>query len=107
MPKKKYRAALQSALSAKVADGKLFVVSDLSLQQPKARLLAQSIQLFSGGDHVLVVVGKAQTDILQAAKNLNEVKVLNADQLNVYDIVRADVVMISKQELGPVSEAWS
>src|SRR6478736_4886375 len=37
MPKKKYRAALQSALSAKVAEGQLFVVSDLSLQQPRTK----------------------------------------------------------------------
>ena len=43
MPKKKYRAALQSALSAKVAEGKLFVVSDLSLEQPKTKLLAKAL----------------------------------------------------------------
>lgn len=107
MPKKKYRAALQSALSAKVVEGKLFVVSDLSLQQPKAKLLAQAMKVFGGGDHVLVVVGKAKTEILQAAKNVSDIKVLNADQLNVYDIVRADVVVISKEELDAVNEAWS
>ena len=39
MPKKKYRAALQSALSAKVTDGQLFVVSTLSLEQPKTKVL--------------------------------------------------------------------
>ncbi|MGE0469747.1 MAG: 50S ribosomal protein L4 [Candidatus Nitrospira kreftii] len=107
MPKKKYRAALQSALSAKVAEEKLFVVSDLSLQQPRTKLLAQALRQFSGGAHTLVIIGKSQSEVLQAAENLNDVKVLSADQLNVYDIVRAHVILISERELGSVSEAWS
>lgn len=107
MPKKKYRAALQSALSAKVAEGKLFVVSGLSLQQSKAKLLSQALEQFGRGVHILVVSGKSQTDIFRAAMNLTDVKVLSADQLNVYDIVRAHVILISERELGPVSEAWS
>lgn len=107
MPKKKYRAALQSALSAKVVEEKLFVVSDLSLQQPRTKLLAQALRQFSGGAHTLVIIGKSQSEVLQAAENLNDVKVLSADQLNVYDIVRAHVILISERELGSVSEAWS
>lgn len=107
MPKKKYRAALQGALSAKVSEGKLFVVSDLSLRQPKTKLLSQALRQFGQGVHVLVVSGKSQTHILQAAMNLTGVKVVSADQLNVYDIVRAHVILISERELGPVSEAWS
>lgn len=107
MPRKKYRAALQSALSAKVAENKLFVVSDLSLQQPRTKLLAQALKQFSGGDHALVVIEKGQSEIWQAANNLNAVKVLSADQLNVYDVVRAQVIVIAERELGSVSEVWS
>jgi len=107
MPRKKYRAALQSALSAKLAENKLFVVSDLSMQQPKTKLLAQAIGQFSGGDHVLVIAGDGQSGVLQAAKNLAAVKVLSADRLNVYDIVRAQVVVIPERELSRVKEVWS
>ena len=97
----------QSALSAKVVESKLFVVSDLSLQQPRTKLLAQALKQFTGGDHALVIVGKEQSEILKAAGNLTAVKVLSADQLNVYDVVRAKVIMIAERELGPVSEVWS
>jgi large subunit ribosomal protein L4 len=107
MPRKKYRAALQCALSAKVAEGKLFVVSDLSLESPKTKLLAQALGQFSGGDHALIIAGAGQAGVLQAAKNLAKVKVLSVDQLNVYDIVRAQVVVIPERELGRVKEVWS
>ena len=107
MPRKKYRAALQSALSAKVAESKLFVVSDLSLQQPKTKLLAQALGLLSGGSQALVIAGEGQSGVQQAAKNLAAVKVLSADRLNVYDVVRAHVVVIPERELGRVKEVWS
>jgi large subunit ribosomal protein L4 len=107
MPKKKYRAALQSALSAKVVDGNLFVVTDLSLQQPKTKLLAQALNGFGGGAEVLLIVGKNQSGILQAAGNLASVKVLDVDQLNVYDVVRAQVVVVSEHELAAINEVWS
>jgi large subunit ribosomal protein L4 len=107
MPKRKYRAALQSALSAKVAESRLIVLSDLSLQEPKTKFLAESLGRLSGGDHVLVIVGKEQSAVLQAARNLAAVKVLDPDRLNVYDIVRAGVVVVSQRELGHVQEVWS
>jgi len=107
MPKKKYRAALQSALSAKLADSKLIVVSDLSLDQPKTKLLAQALMQFSGGEHALIIAGDGQSGVLQAAKNLSAVKVVSPDQLNVYDVVRAQIVVIPERELGRVKEVWS
>lgn len=107
MPKKKYRAALQSALSAKVAGGNLFVIADLSLEQPKTKFLAQALTGFGGGAEVLLVAGKSQSGIIQAAGNLASVKVLGADQLNVYDVVRAQVVVVSEHELAAINEVWS
>ncbi len=107
MPKKKYRAALQSALSAKVAGGNLFVVANLSLEQPKTKFLAQALSGFGGGAEVLLIAGKSQSGIMQAAGNLVSVKVLGADQLNVYDVVRAQVVVVSEHELAAINEVWS
>lgn len=107
MPKKKYRAALQSALSAKLTERKLIVVSDLSLDQPKTKLLAQALAQFCGDDHALVVAGEGQTGVLQAAKNLSAVTVVSPDRLNVYDVVRAQVVVIPERELARVKEVWS
>jgi large subunit ribosomal protein L4 len=107
MPKKKYRAALQSALSGKLTERKLIVVSDLSLDQPKTKLLAQALAQFSDGEYALIIAGDGQSGVLQAARNLPAVKVVSPDQLNVYDVVRAQVVVIPERELGRVKEVWS
>ena len=107
MPKKKYRAALQSALSAKLTDGKIVVVSDFALSQPKTKLLAKALDQFGLGETALLVAGDTQVAMLQAARNLSSVKVVSADQLNVYDVVRAGVVVIHERELARVAEVWS
>jgi large subunit ribosomal protein L4 len=107
MPKKKYRAALQSALSSKVADGHLFVVSSLSLEQPKTKLLAKALGQFGEGAHVLIVAGEGQTGLTQAARNLAKVSVVTPDRLNVYDVVRAGTIVIPEGDLARVKEVWA
>lgn len=107
MPKKKYRAALQSALSAKVTDGQLFVVSSLSLEQPKTKMLAKALNHFAPGTQVLVIAGEGQDGLTQAARNLTKVNIVTPDQLNVYDIVRAGTIVISERDVARVKEVWA
>jgi large subunit ribosomal protein L4 len=107
MPKKKYRAALQSALSSKVTDGQLFVVSSLSLEQPKTKILAKALAQFAAGAHILVIAGDGQEGLRQAARNLTKVNVVTPDRLNVYDIVRAGTIVIGERDLARVKEVWA
>ena len=107
MPKKKYRAALQSALSSKVSEGQLFVVSSLSLEQPKTKLLAKALTQFASGNRILLIAGDGQEGLTQAARNLQTVDVVTPDRLNVYDIVRAGAIVISERDVARVKEVWS
>jgi large subunit ribosomal protein L4 len=107
MPKKKYRAALQSALSAKVVGGQVVIVSSLSLEQPKTKVLAKALGQFGDGARILVVAGEGHTGLNQAARNLPTVSVISPDRLNVYDVVRARTIVIPERELARVKEVWS
>ncbi len=107
MPRKKYRAALQSALSAKVAEGSVTVVSDLPLDQAKTRLLAKALTQLGVNGTVLLVVGEGRAEVVQAAKNLPAVTVVKPEDLNVYDVVRCQSIVIPERELARVKEAWS
>jgi large subunit ribosomal protein L4 len=107
MPKKKYRAALQSALSSKVTEGQLFVVSSLSLEQPKTKVLAKALEQFAAGTWILVIAGDGQEGLTQAARNLAKVNVVTPDRLNVYDVVRARTIVIGERDLARVKEVWA
>jgi len=107
MPKKKYRAALQSALSAKLADGHVIVVSNFTLESSKTKALAKTLKQFGEGSHILIIAGEGHTGLTQAAKNLAGVGVVAPDRLNVYDIVRAGTIMIPERDVARLKEVWS
>ncbi len=107
MPKQKYRAALQSALSAKLAAGEVVIVSDLALEQPKTKLLAKALAQLGVSGRAVVVAGEGRSDLKQAARNLSKVKVVGPEHLNVYDVLCAHSIVIPERELARVREAWA
>ncbi len=107
LPKKKYRAALQSALSAKLAAGGIVVVSALTLEEPKTRRLAKVLAQMGLTGKTLIVIGEGRTDLERAARNLREVKLIKPEELNVYDVLRHDSIVIPERELLRVQDVWS
>lgn len=107
MPKKKYRAAIQSALSAKVADGGVIVVSELAIAQAKTKLLADALSQLGIVGTALLVVADQNSPIVQAGKNLSNLTVLRPEDLNVYDVLRCHSLVIPQAELDRVKEVWS
>lgn len=107
MPKKKYRAALQSALSAKVLEGSVVVVTDLTIEQAKTKLLAKALDQLGISGSTLLVIGDGRSDLMQAGKNLSMITMLRPEELNVYDIVRCHSVVIPQRELDRVRKVWS
>ncbi len=98
---------MQSALSAKLVEGAVTVVSDLTIDQPKTRLLAKLLEQLGVTGPALIVAGEDRTDLERAARNLPGVIVLKPEQLNVYDVLRADTVVIPERELRRVQEVWA
>jgi len=94
---KKIRAlGLKTALSAKAAEGKLIVVEDVAVKEPKTADLAKKFAAL-GWSSVLIIDG-AQVDggFVRAAKNLPLVDVLPQQGANVYDILRRDTLVLTK-----------
>src|SRR3989475_5839404 len=76
LPKKKYRAALQSALSAKLAAGGIVVVSALTLEEPKTRRLAKVLAQMGLTRKTLIVIREGRTAPGRAAREIPEGKLI-------------------------------
>ncbi|MFQ5931973.1 MAG: 50S ribosomal protein L4 [Nitrospiraceae bacterium] len=107
IPKNKYRAALRSALSAKLARGRVMVVSDLAIEQPKTRLLAAVLRQLGLAATTLIVTDPSNANLERAARNLRQVKLLPPEALNVYDVLRYETLVIPERELSRLQEVWS
>lgn len=107
MPKRKYREALKSALSAKFAQGEVLVVATLSLERPKTKLFATALDQLGVIGTALVVLGEGHDDLRQAARNLCWVKLVGPHEINVYDVLRFDSILIFEQEVAALEKVWS
>ena len=96
LPKKVRKLALRCALSAKQRDGKLIVVDAIAADSPKTAALAQRLEKL-GFNSVLIVAGpEVDENFRRAAANLVGVDVLPQAGANVYDILRRDTLVLSR-----------
>jgi large subunit ribosomal protein L4 len=96
LQKKVRRLALKTALSAKQAEGKLIVLESATLAEPKTAKLAKSFEKL-GWNSVLIIGGPVlDENFARAARNLPQVDVLPQQGANVYDILRRDTLVLTR-----------
>jgi large subunit ribosomal protein L4 len=97
MPRKMRRAALRSALSVKAANEEIVILDQLTIAEPKTRLLAESFEKLTGGANVLVLIPAKDEQhelLMRSARNLPETKLLMANYLNIRDLLGCDKVIM-------------
>ncbi len=103
--KKERRLALKTALSEKLAEKKLIVVDSLELTSTKTKDAISMLETLKLSGKVLFVSSHDAEKLYLATRNLGNIAVLMADELNVYDIVNADVMVCDEDTMKYVEEA--
>ncbi len=106
LPKRVRRLAIRSAISAKVAEGELRVVSVLSFDAPSTRAVAGVVGRFDMARSVLLVTGATDRNLLLGARNLPGVKTLPADYLNVADLLAHRGVIMTVEAVRRAEALW-
>lgn len=105
MNRKERRLALKTALTNKLAEGKLIVVDSLELASTKTKDAIALLETLKITGKVLFVSSHDAEKLYLATRNLGNVAVIMADELNVYDIVNADVLVCDEDTMNYVEEA--
>src|SRR5690348_6399553 len=95
LQKKVRRLGLKTALSAKQAEGKLIVIDAAKIDDAKTKALGTKLAAF-GWDSVLIIDGAVDDGFARAARNLPKVDVLPQQGANVYDILRRDTLVLTR-----------
>jgi large subunit ribosomal protein L4 len=107
MPRKQRRLALRSALAVKARDGQLTVLEGFTLEVPRTRAVVELLVAVTAGRRVLLVLGSHNEVLERSARNLPEVQLILAANLNVRDLLVADTVLITRDALGHIGEAFA
>lgn len=100
--KKMIRLALTSALSDRAADDKVVVIDDWGFDAPSTKSAAAALAAIGVEGKALVVLDRNDTNAHKSFRNLPEVHVLAADQLNAYDVLVSDYVVFTQATLPPL-----
>lgn len=107
LPRKVRRLALKSALSSKVLDNQIIVVDELRFEEPKTKLMVQTLQTLQSSGKTLVVTADGDPNVTKSARNIPGVKPLRVDFINVYDLLKYDTLLITKDAVARVEEVYA
>ena len=107
MNKKEKRAALKSALTDRLQEGKLIVLDELKLAEIKTKAFAQVMDNLKIENKALFVLGEMDKNVILSARNLPEAKTTQTSEINVYDIMNAQTLVLTKDAVAKIEEVYA
>jgi len=107
LPRKMQLGALRSALSAKLRDGELRVIREFVLDEPKTKLMRKALDSIEAKKSVLLVDASDNRNLTLSSRNLEGVKLVSSREVNVYDLLGHEQVLLSEAAARKLSEGLS
>lgn len=104
--KKEKRAALKSVLTSKVEEGKFIVLDDLRLDEIKTKKFVQVMNNLKV-EKALVVLNDMDKNVIISAKNIPTVKTAQTNELNVFDTLKYDTMVVTKAAVETIEEVYA
>ena len=104
--KKEKRAALKSALTSRVNESKFIVVDELKLDSIKTKNFVQVLNNLKV-EKALVVLNDMDANVIKSASNVPTVKTAQTNELNVFDVLKYDTVVVTKDAVKTIEEVYA
>ena len=106
MNKKERRLALKSALTSRVAENKIIVLDALNLEEVKTKKFQTILNNFKVSK-ALVVMAEKNENVILSARNIPAVKTAMTNTINVYDILKYDTLVVTKDAVNAIQEVYA
>lgn len=107
VPKKVKRLAMKSALTSKVQNNELIVVDNLNIKEAKTKEMVKVLSNLNASKKVLIVMDEKNPNVLRSSRNIPNVATTLVNTLNVYDILKYDSFIITKEAVKKVEEVYA
>ena len=107
MPRKQRRLAIKCALSDKVKSGDFIVLESLNFDAPKTKQVTKLLGDFGVDKKTLFITADEAENVEKSARNIQGVKAINTNGLNVFDILNSDKLFITKDAITRIEEVFA
>ena len=104
--KKEKRAALKSVLTSRVQENKFIVVDELKMDEIKTKTFKGVLDNLNA-EKALVVLNDMDANVIASAKNIPTVKTTQTNELNVFDALKYDTVVVTKAAVAKIEEVYA
>ena len=106
MNKKERAAAIKSALTSRVNESKIFVMEDLAFGEIKTKQVKNLLDALKA-DKALIVTAEADKIVTLSARNIEGVRIVESGSINVFDILKYDNLVITKDAVAKIQEVYA
>ncbi len=106
VPKSMRRVAMKSALTSKVQDGQMVVLETLALEAPKTKKMVEVLKAFDA-KKTLIVTGESNEVLYKSARNIADVQIMPVNNINVYDLLKFEKLIITKDAVSKIEEVYA
>lgn len=105
--KKLKKVAMISALSAKCAENEIIVVDEIKLDEIKTKKVAEMLSALNAPAKALIVTNEKNDNVVKSARNIAGVTTTFMGSLNVYDVLKHDVMVVTKDAVAKIEEVYA
>lgn len=106
VPKSMRRVAMKSALTSKVQDNQMVVLEALSFEAPKTKKMVEVLKAFDA-KKTLIVTGESNEVLYKSARNIADVQIMPVNNINVYDLLKFEKLIITKDAVSKIEEVYA
>ena len=106
VPKSVKRLAMKSALSSKVEENEMVVLDNLEVDVPKTKKILKLLEAFNA-KKTLIVTAESNQNVYKSARNIQGVSTIPVNNLNVYDLLKFEKLIITKDAVSKIEEVYA
>jgi large subunit ribosomal protein L4 len=106
IPKSMKKVAMKSALTSKVSDEQIIVLDELNFETPKTKNMVEVLKAFET-KKALIVTAESNEAVYKSTRNIQGVNVIPANNINVYDLLRYEKLIITKDAVSKIEEVYA
>lgn len=107
IPKSMRRVAMLSALTSKVVDNEMIVLDNLELDAPKTKEIVKMLAALKADKKTLIVTAESNENIYKSARNIEGIAIIPVNNINVYDLLKYNNLVITKDAVSKIEEVYA
>ncbi|WP_026886677.1 50S ribosomal protein L4 [Clostridium beijerinckii] len=106
VPKSMRKVAMKSALTSKVQDNQMIVLDSLNFEAPKTKSMIEMLKALEA-NKALIITAESNEVVYKSARNIEGINVIPANNINVYDLLKYEKLIITKDAVSKIEEVYA